>query len=195
MKLFPHGITISAGEWSAFQHIQEKPEDWLLGELTAKVSARRTAMVKDWMPILLADPGVAELPATHGEFASLVMARPEYRSREAAEQERGTPPFKHNSDKFNGRRQATELVGKTLFRQGIDIDQQDADCILAYVRDLDDWVLGAIAGRIYKGRTNMLKKYGPILIDDPAVDSVPADEDALIALIVARADYVPMWRE
>ena len=55
---------------------------------------------------------------------------------------------------------------------------------------IQDWVDAAINGKVANCKKGMLVKWNPILTADPAVETIPADEDKLIELIVARDDYV-----
>ena len=55
--------------------------------------------------------------------------------------------------------------------------------------DIQGWVDGAVNGKINKCKTLMLREWQPKLLADPAVTSLPATEEELIALIVARDDY------
>ena len=55
--------------------------------------------------------------------------------------------------------------------------------------DIQDWLDKAIAGQINKCKELMLREWQPKLLADPAVTSLPATEEELIALIVARDDY------
>jgi hypothetical protein len=55
--------------------------------------------------------------------------------------------------------------------------------------DIQDWVDGAIDGKVSKCRKRMIAEWQPKLTADPEVESIPADDDKLIALIVARDDY------
>jgi hypothetical protein len=48
---------------------------------------------------------------------------------------------------------------------------------------------GAVLGRINKGKKKMLAQYHPIIMADPSVTTMPATEDGLINMIVARSDY------
>ena len=78
----------------------------------------------------------------------------------------------------------------TLFASGIDLTDTDTNCILAYVQDLSDWAIGALMGQINRGKKKMIAQYEPIIRADPAVTTMPATEDGLITMIVARSDYV-----
>ena len=69
------------------------------------------------------------------------------------------------------------------------MDDQDCGCILAYVQDLDDWIIGALLGQINRGKKNMIREWKPIILADPSVTTMPATEDGLITMIVARDDY------
>jgi hypothetical protein len=80
----------------------------------------------------------------------------------------------------------------TLFPSGLNCSDADANCILAYVQDLDDWVLGAILGRINKGKKNMIRQYLPIIFADPNTPDAPATEEGLIGAIASRPDYMTM---
>jgi hypothetical protein len=55
--------------------------------------------------------------------------------------------------------------------------------------DIQAWVDGAINGKINNCKKRMLAEWQPKLLADPAVTSLPATEEELIALIVARSDY------
>jgi hypothetical protein len=55
--------------------------------------------------------------------------------------------------------------------------------------DIQAWVDGAVNGKINNCKTRMLREWQPKLLADPAVTSLPATEEELIALIVARDDY------
>ena len=55
--------------------------------------------------------------------------------------------------------------------------------------DIDSWVTTAVAGKINNCKRRMTAVWIPKLMADDSVDSIPADEDELIAMIVARDDY------
>ena len=55
--------------------------------------------------------------------------------------------------------------------------------------DVAEWVKGAIDGKVNNCKKRMTAEWIPKLMADDSVDSVPADEDKLIAMIVARDDY------
>ena len=55
--------------------------------------------------------------------------------------------------------------------------------------DIQTWVDDAITGKIYSCKTRMISEWQPKLTADPDVESIPANDPDLIALIVARDDY------
>ena len=55
--------------------------------------------------------------------------------------------------------------------------------------DVQDWVTKAIDGKVNNCKKRMIAEWTPKLMADDSVDSIPADEDKLIELIVARSDY------
>ena len=77
----------------------------------------------------------------------------------------------------------------TLLKNGIDITDMEElalkDCLL----DSDQWLRDALRGKIANCKKRMRRHWFQILLDDPTVTSIPALEDTLIALIVARPDY------
>ena len=57
------------------------------------------------------------------------------------------------------------------------------------VLDIQDWVIKALNVKIAACKNRMLAQWLPIIYADDSVTSIPANEDDLIALIVARDDY------
>tara|TARA_Y100000310_G_C20467316_1_gene708278 strand:- start:63 stop:326 length:264 start_codon:yes stop_codon:yes gene_type:complete len=55
--------------------------------------------------------------------------------------------------------------------------------------DIQAWATDAITGKINACKQRMLAQWNPILMADPDVESIPANENDLIALIIARDDY------
>ena len=55
--------------------------------------------------------------------------------------------------------------------------------------DVQDWVDKAIDGKVINCKKRMLAVWMPKLYADDSVDSIPADEDEIVAMIVARDDY------
>ena len=55
--------------------------------------------------------------------------------------------------------------------------------------DVQDWVDGAIDGKVNNCKKRMLREWLPKLYDDDSVSSIPASEDEIVALVVARSDY------
>ena len=55
--------------------------------------------------------------------------------------------------------------------------------------DVQDWVTGAIDGKVNNCKKRMIREWLPKLYADDSVDSIPASEDEIVAMIVARDDY------
>ncbi|MCK5505756.1 MAG: hypothetical protein KAJ10_11360 [Thermodesulfovibrionia bacterium] len=55
--------------------------------------------------------------------------------------------------------------------------------------DIDQWVQNAVAGKIDASKKRMVKHGVEVLKADPAVANMPADNDGIIAALVARPDY------
>ena len=201
MILFPTGISITNTENKSLLHIVSAPEAWLLAAITEKARLRREALISEWRPRLFADASVTELPADDDEMCALIMARDDYKTRlqQDAAQDPPMPLDKHATAKFEG----TSRVGKTvkrpdrvpgdatvtLFAGGLDLADTDTNCILAYVQDIEDWAIGALMGMVNRGKKKMIAQYHPIIMADSSVTTMPATEDGLITMILARSDY------
>ena len=55
--------------------------------------------------------------------------------------------------------------------------------------DVQDWVTKAIDGKASKCKKRMIDEWLPKLYADDSVDSIPASEDEIVAMIVARDGY------
>lgn len=200
--IFPTGLQITPAELACLQHVAADPEAAILTALQAKAESRRTALIKDWHATLAAEGGT--VPANAKQLAQVILDRPDYKSRhtqEVALNQAGNPSLldqrksgslgvvnePNNLARLHARSTANQTV--TLFSGGITIDQNDADCILAYVDNLEDWVVGALLGDMNRGKKKLVTQYRPVLFDDPRVKTMPADDDGLIGLIVKRKDY------
>ena len=201
MIIFPSGILITEIENNCLLHMVSDPESWLRDAITEKARLRRDALIKEWRPRLFADESVTELPADDEALCALIMARSDYKTR-LQQDAASDPPIaisKQATAKFEGTsragltsRRPDRVPGDatvTLFSSGIDLTDIDVNCILAYVQDLEDWVIGAVMGQINRGKKKMIAQYEPIIRADPAVTTMPATEDGLINMIVARDDY------
>ena len=201
MIIFPTGIAITDTEHKSLLHTVSDPESWLRGAITEKARLRRDALITEWRPRLYADASVTELPASDDEMCALIMARDDYKTRlqQDAAQDPPVPLDRYATAKFEG----TSRVGKTvrrpdrvpgdatvtLFASGIDLSDTDTNCIMAYIQDLEDWVIGALMGQVNRGKKKMIAQYHPIIMADSSVTTMPATEDGLITMILARSDY------
>ena len=189
MILFPGGITITTTEQTCLLHIVTDPEAWLLAVITEKARVRREALIAEWRPKLFADPAVTELPTDTAALCDLIMSRSDYKTR--LQQDAAQSPSVATTTSNTAKHAAVDRSGTTatLFASGINLADTDVNCILAYVQDLSDWVLGCLLGQINRGKKKMIAKYHPIILADPAVTTMPATEAGLINMIVARSDY------
>ena len=55
--------------------------------------------------------------------------------------------------------------------------------------DVEDWVDKAIDGKVNNCKKRMIREWLPKLYADDSVSSIPASEDEIVAMIVARSDY------
>ena len=189
MIICSSGIILTANENSCLLHAVADAEVWLTGAITEKARLRRDALIEEWRPTLYADSSVTELPADPDELATLILARSDYRTR--AQQDAAADPVIATSTTQKERYDAVTRNGSTvtLFSSGITIVDLSGNCILAYVQNLEEWVYGGLLGMINRGKKKMIAKYHPIIMADASVTTMPATEDGLITMILARADY------
>ena len=199
MHIFTEGIKITEIENHCLLYIVSNPEQWLQEIINKKIIARRTALINEWQSTLFNDPEVTDLPADEHALAELIMSRPDYKTRIQRDEEYDSLRIHktHNLDRFNG--DIEEGVARipsdasiTLCESGIELADGDWNCIHAYVRNMDDWVIGALLGLINRGKKTMLRAWKPIILADPDVSTMPATEEGLINMIVARDDYKSM---
>jgi len=71
----------------------------------------------------------------------------------------------------------------------ISISDIDEKVLKNDLLDIQEWVQGAVYGKIGNCQKRMIAEWQPKLFADPDVDSIPADETAFINLVIARDDY------
>jgi hypothetical protein len=189
MIIFSSGITLTANENSSLLHMVPDAEAWISSTVAEKAERRRDALIEEWRPRLFADASVTELPANRDDLATLILARSDYKTR--AQQDATADPVVATStiqkDKYDAVSRSGSTV--TLFSSGITITDLSGNCILASVQNLEEWVYGALMGQVNRGRKKMIAKYHPIIMADSSVTTMPATEDGLITMILARSDY------
>ena len=189
MIIFSSGITLTANENSSLLHMVPDAEAWISSTVAEKAERRRDALIEEWRPTLYADASVTELPADSDDLATLIIARSDYKTR--AQQDATADPVVATSTTQKDKYDAVSRSGSTvtLFSSGITIPDLSGNCILAYVQNLEEWVIGAVMGQVNRGKKKMISKYHPIIMADPSVTTMPGTEDGLITMILARSDY------
>ena len=56
--------------------------------------------------------------------------------------------------------------------------------------DVESWVNGAIDGKVANCQKRMIAEWLPKLYADESVTQIPANADEMIAMVVARSDYL-----
>jgi hypothetical protein len=189
MIIFPTGIVLTANENSSLLHMAPDAEAWVTSTITEKGQIRRDALIEQWRPTLYADASVTELPADSDDLATLILARSDYKTRaqQDAEADPVEPTSTVNKDNYDAVTRSGSTV--TLFSSGITITDLLGNCILSSVQNLEEWVYGAVLGMVNRGKKKMIAKYHPIIMADASVTTMPATEDGLITMILARSDY------
>ena len=71
----------------------------------------------------------------------------------------------------------------------ITVSDVDMKILNNEIRDVNTWIQRAVEGKIASVKKRMLRDWTARLNADPDVESIPANEDALMDVIVARDDY------
>ena len=189
MIIFNTGIELTANENSCLVHMVPDAEAWVTSTIAEKAKRRRDALIEEWSPRLYADASVTELPADPDDLATLILGRSDYKTR--AQQDSAADPVVATSTTQKDKYDAVSRSGSTvtLFSSGITIPDLSGNCMLAYVQNLEEWVIGALMGMVNRGKKKMIAQYHPIIMDDASVTTMPATEDGLITMILARSDY------
>ena len=189
MILFSSGIVLTANENSSLLHIVPDAEAWISSTISNKAQLRQDALIEEWRPRLYADASVTTLPADADGLANLILARSDYQTR--AQRDASADPVviasTNNKDRYDAVTRGGSTV--TLFGSGINLADLSGNVILAYVQNLEEWVYGAVLGMINRGKKKMIAQYHPIIMADSSVTTMPATEDGLITMILARSDY------
>jgi len=164
-------------------------EAWVTSTISEKARLRRDALIEAWRPTLYADDSVTELPANPDDLATLILARSDYRTR--IQQDAAADPVVSTSTAHKDKYASVTRSGSTvtLFGSGINLADLTGNCILAYIQNLEEWVIGALMGQVNRGKKKMIAQYHPIIMADSSVTTMPATEDGLITMILARSDY------
>ena len=76
-----------------------------------------------------------------------------------------------------------------VFSGGISISETDYICLKHDLLDVEEWIQGAIDGKIASCKGRLLNEWQTRLLEDVEVKMIPASEVELIDFIVARDDY------
>jgi len=189
MIIFSSGIVLTTNENSCLLHIVADAEAWVHSTIAEKARLRRDALIEEWRPRLYADASVTELPADADSLATLILARSDYKTR--AQQDSAADPVVVTSTTQRDVYDAVSRSGSTvtLFSSGITIADLSGNVILAYIQNLEEFTIGGLMGQVNRGKKKMIAKYHPIILADSSVTTMPATEDGLITMILARDDY------
>ena len=76
-----------------------------------------------------------------------------------------------------------------VLRSGIEISDADLKCLQHDLLNIEEWIQGAITGKIARCKGRLIDQWLPVVIADRSVTTIPADEAEIIKLITNRADY------
>ena len=71
----------------------------------------------------------------------------------------------------------------------VEIEDLDAAVLQNDLLDVEEWLRKAVDGKIKQSKKRLLAAWIPKMMADTEVQSLPADEKGLIALILRRSDY------
>jgi hypothetical protein len=189
MIIYSSGIVITENENKALRHLLSDPEAAIRAAVAENIVHWKQALIGEWRNTLLADASVASLPASIDGQVELILARSDYKTRL---QRDAVAPVEAENTNSRDMYAATTRSGTTvtLFASGITIPDLDGNALLAYMQNLEEFVMGALLGHINRGTKRIMKTWEPIMIADASVTSLPATQDGWIETVTARADYV-----
>ena len=69
------------------------------------------------------------------------------------------------------------------------ISNTDEKILLNDIHDVDEWIKLAIAGKINNCWKRLEQEWTPKLMDDPNIESIPANKDLYVEMVTSRSDY------
>ena len=69
------------------------------------------------------------------------------------------------------------------------ISNTDEKILLNNILDIQEWVDGAIAGKINNCWRRLEQEWTPKLMDDSNIESIPANKDLYVEMVISRSDY------
>ena len=69
------------------------------------------------------------------------------------------------------------------------ISDTDEKILLNNILDIQEWVDGAIAGKINNCWKRLEQEWTPKLMDDTNIESIPANKDLYVEMVTSRSDY------
>ena len=69
------------------------------------------------------------------------------------------------------------------------ISDTDEKILLNNILDIQEWVDGAIAGKINNCWKRLEQEWTPKLMDDSNIESIPANKDLYVEMVTSRSDY------
>lgn len=71
----------------------------------------------------------------------------------------------------------------------ITLTQAEVDALEHDLLDIEEWINGAVRGKINRCRKRLIQQEQPKLLADPTVTTLPASEVELVSLIQSRPGY------
>ena len=69
------------------------------------------------------------------------------------------------------------------------ISNTDEKILLNNILDIQEWVDGAIAGKINQCWKRLEQEWTPKLMDDSNIESIPANKDLYVEMVISHSDY------
>ena len=188
MIIYSSGIVITENENKALLHLLSDPEAIIRAKVAENIVHWKQTLIERWRNTLLADASVTSLPASIDGQVELILARSDYKTRLQQDAE---APVEAENTYLRDTYAATTRSGTTvtLFASGLTISDLDGNALLAYIQNLEEFLMGAVLGHINRGTKRLITTWAPILMADASVTSLPATKDAWIETVTARSDY------
>lgn len=76
-----------------------------------------------------------------------------------------------------------------ILSEGIELSDSDILVLKHDLLNVEDWVRGALTGKIASCRSRLINEWTPKLFEDDSIEQIPANVHELITLITSNANY------
>jgi len=81
VTLFSSGIDLTDVDVNCIMAYVQDLDDLIYGALMGQINRGKKLMLREWQPIILADPDISTMPATEDGLIDMIVSRDDYQAR------------------------------------------------------------------------------------------------------------------